>query len=79
VICPHPGAQGLFIASGGSFHGWKFLPNIGKYITQMLDGSLDERKATRWAWDRSNEGANCVMYLPSRDLKDIRGYVDALE
>jgi sarcosine oxidase/L-pipecolate oxidase len=79
VICPHPGAQSLYVASGGSFHGWKFLPIIGKYITQMLDGELDEHKAGRWAWDRPNEGANCASYLPSRDLKDIKGYTEANE
>lgn len=77
VICPHPAAEGLYVAAGGSFHGWKFLPNIGKYITQMLDGELDESKAERWAWDRPDEGANCAMYAPTRDLKDIKGYVRA--
>ncbi|QDS70773.1 hypothetical protein FKW77_003975 [Venturia effusa] len=74
VICPHPASNNLFIAAGGSFHGWKFLANIGIYITQMLDGELSEEKKARWAWDRSNEGGNCAMYLPQRDLKDIKGY-----
>lgn len=66
----------MYVAAGGSFHGWKFLANIGKYITQMLDGDLDEHKAARWAWDRSNDGSNAAMYFPSRDLKDIKGYDD---
>jgi len=79
VISPHPSAQGLYIASGGSFHAWKFLPIIGKYITQMLDGSLDERKVAQWAWDRSNGGSNMAMFLPSRDLKDIMDYVESNE
>ena len=50
------------------------MPTIGKYVVQLLDGKLDEKKRKRWAWDRENDGAACVMYIPTRDLKDIRGY-----
>ncbi|KAF1983281.1 sarcosine oxidase [Aulographum hederae CBS 113979] len=74
IICPHPASCKLYIAAGGSFHGWKFLVNVGKYVTQMLDGKLDETEARRWAWDRLDDGGACAMYLPSRDLKDIDGY-----
>ena len=52
------------------------MPTIGKYVVQMLDGTLDEEKTHRWAWDRGNEGAACIMYIPTRDLKDIKGYSD---
>lgn len=47
------------------------MANIGKYIVKMMDGELEPRMAERWAWDRSNNGAACAAYLPSRDLKDI--------
>jgi sarcosine oxidase/L-pipecolate oxidase len=50
------------------------MPNIGKYVVQMLQGTLDNEKVRRWAWDRENDGAACVMYIPKRDLKDIPGY-----
>jgi sarcosine oxidase / L-pipecolate oxidase len=50
------------------------MPNIGKYVVQMLQGTLDDEKVRRWAWDRENTGAACVMYIPQRDLKDILGY-----
>ncbi len=39
------------MATGGSFHGWKFLPVIGKYVVRMLEGSLGKTLAARWAWD----------------------------
>ena len=52
------------------------MPTIGKYVVQMLDGTLDEEKKRRWAWDRENDGAACIMYIPTRDLKDIAGYVE---
>lgn len=73
IITPHPHSANLFIAAGGSFHAWKFLPNLGKYITQMLDGTLSEEMSNKWAWDRADEGAACEMYIPTRDLKDAVG------
>lgn len=75
VISPHPHVPDLYIIGGGSFHAWKFLPNIGKYVVQMINGELREEMMKRWAWDRSDEGGNCITYLPSRDLKDIPGYL----
>jgi sarcosine oxidase/L-pipecolate oxidase len=74
IICQHPHSRNLFIAGGGSFHGWKFMANIGRYVVQMLEGTLDEEKERRWAWDRSNDGGACSMYIPARDLKDIQTY-----
>src|SRR6266487_6399292 len=57
IISPHPHCKNLYLATGGSFHSWKFMPTIGKYVVQMLDGTLDEEKVRRWAWDRENNGA----------------------
>ncbi|KAK2831936.1 hypothetical protein FQN49_007021 [Arthroderma sp. PD_2] len=71
ILCPHPHAQHLFIVSGGSFHSWKFMANIGAYVEKMIKGKLDPATAKRWAWDRSNDGGACAVYLPSRDLNDI--------
>jgi len=68
----------LYIATGGSFHAWKFLPNIGIYVAKMLIGVLDEEKVKRWAWDRDNSGEGaCDVFLPGRDLKDVAGYQDS--
>lgn len=52
LISPHPHCDGLYVATGGSFHGWKFLPVIGDYIADMLHGLLDADYADRWAWDQ---------------------------
>ncbi|KAG8531732.1 uncharacterized protein KY384_003364 [Bacidia gigantensis] len=54
IISAHPRCAGLHVATGGSFHGWKFLPILGKYVLQMLDGTIDPALAKRWAWDREN-------------------------
>ncbi|KAK0744895.1 sarcosine oxidase [Apiosordaria backusii] len=72
VIDYHPHCKNLVIAGAGSFHGWKFLPNIGKYIVQRVYGTLEESLAKKWAWDRPNDGAGaCEMYIPTPDVKDL--------
>ncbi|KAI0204180.1 sarcosine oxidase [Astrocystis sublimbata] len=52
IISSHSASTGLFIATCGSFHGWKFLPVIGKYVVQMLDGTLEPELKRKWAWDK---------------------------
>ncbi|KAK4032194.1 putative sarcosine oxidase protein [Parachaetomium inaequale] len=71
VIDYHPHCNNLIIAGAGSFHSWKFLPTIGKYVVQRIMGTLDEPLARKWAWDRENVGAACEMYIPTRDVKNI--------
>jgi sarcosine oxidase/L-pipecolate oxidase len=79
IISTHPHCKQLYIATGGSFHAWKFMPTIGEYVVQMLNRTLDEEKTKRWAWDRPDDGAACIMYIPTRDLKDITGYTELTE
>lgn len=71
-ICPHPRCANLFIATGGSFHGWKFLPILGEYVIRMLDGGLSSEEAERWAWDRDLEGLPPNPIEPKRELRDIK-------
>ncbi|KAF9874918.1 sarcosine oxidase [Colletotrichum karsti] len=52
IISAHSGSKNLYVATIGSFHGWKFLPVLGKYVVQLLQGSLDEKLARKWAWDK---------------------------
>ncbi|OHX01258.1 sarcosine oxidase [Colletotrichum incanum] len=56
LITPHFQCRNLFIATGGSFHGWKFFPVIGKYVVQMLHGELEPKYAEIWGWDRKVDG-----------------------
>ncbi|KAH0429069.1 FAD dependent oxidoreductase [Colletotrichum camelliae] len=53
VISPHSGSKNLYVATIGSFHGWKFLPVLGKYVVQMLQGTLEDKLAKKWAWDKT--------------------------
>ena len=71
IISAHPHCQNLYIATAGSFHGWKFLPIIGDYVVQLLDGTLEEDLVKRWAWDRpQSEGAH-ERVRPRREMKDL--------
>ena len=47
------------------------MPTLGKYVVQMMTGALDPEKSQRWAWDRPNLGAACIMYIPTRELREI--------
>jgi sarcosine oxidase/L-pipecolate oxidase len=71
IISSHPRCQNLYVATGGSFHGWKFLPIIGKYVVQMLDDQLDADLEKRWAWDREQTGSAHERIIPRRELKDL--------
>lgn len=71
-VCPHPAAENLYLATVGSFHSFKFLPNIGKYVVNMLEGKLDDEQSMRWKWDREeNDGENGQGYWPKRDWTDF--------
>jgi glycine/D-amino acid oxidase-like deaminating enzyme len=73
IISPHDYCSNLFIATGGSFHAWKFLPVLGANIVDMMDGILSPEKAQRWAWTakHNSEGGACSSYIPKRDMKDV--------
>jgi len=49
LITPHP-VDGLYVATGGSGHGFKFLPRIGHYIALMLDNKLPREISEQWKW-----------------------------
>ncbi|KAL2041194.1 hypothetical protein N7G274_006139 [Stereocaulon virgatum] len=77
ILSPHPKVRNLYIAAGGSFHSWKFLPVIGSCVVKMLRGELDQEHARRWGWDRRDEGGANTVYEPGRDLGDITTHGDA--
>ncbi|KAI1478251.1 sarcosine oxidase [Daldinia eschscholtzii] len=72
IISPHPASEGLYIATCGSFHGWKFFPIIGEYVVKMLDGSLDPELQKRWAWDRERPDPLGNKVWPVKELKDLQ-------
>ena len=70
IISPHSAMSGLYVATCGNFHGWKFFPVLGKYVLQMLEGSLSAELADKWAWDRERPDPSGFADWPSVEMKD---------
>ncbi|TWU70893.1 hypothetical protein ED733_001588 [Metarhizium rileyi] len=71
IISPHAASRGLYIATCGSFHGYKFFPVIGKYVVNMLENSLSPQLADKWAWDRERPDPSINPDWPSFEMKDL--------
>lgn len=57
VVDQAPGVEGLTVATGGSYHSYKFLPNIGDLVVRIIrgEGGRDEVERLlmeRWRWER---------------------------
>ncbi|KAH8732603.1 FAD dependent oxidoreductase [Phaeosphaeriaceae sp. PMI808] len=50
LISYHPKYTGLFVATGGSGHGFKFLPIIGERIVECMQGRTPDDFKGRWEW-----------------------------
>ena len=50
LIDYHPDAEGLFIATGGSGHAFKFFPIIGEKIADAVEGTLQPDLKESWRW-----------------------------
>lgn len=77
-VCPYPNTMGLYIATIGSNHGFKFLPVIGRYVVDMLEGNLGKEWSDLWAWkDGRVPGGKPNPYpFPLRDLSELEGWKD---
>ncbi|SMR45675.1 unnamed protein product [Zymoseptoria tritici ST99CH_1E4] len=64
LISYHPKYSGLFVATGGSGHGYKFLPIIGGRIVDVIEGrdrdELGSELRKRWAWPKERIEADHV-------------------
>lgn len=69
IISPH--MAGLFVATCGSFHGFKFFPIIGKYVVQMLEGALSSELQAKWAWDRERPDPALNPEWPRSEMNDL--------
>ncbi|KAH9886133.1 FAD dependent oxidoreductase [Xylariomycetidae sp. FL2044] len=75
-ICPYPETKNLFIATIGSNHGFKFMPVIGKYVADMLEGKLGREWLDLWAWKFGKVPEDHVdpHPFPLRELADMTGW-----
>ena len=57
IITYHPSWHGLFVATGGSGHGFKFLPVIGEKITDCIMRQCPVEFRDKWAWKATIQDA----------------------
>ncbi|GME28212.1 fructosyl amino acid oxidase [Neofusicoccum parvum] len=76
LVDKHPKYEGLYLACGGSAHSFKFLPVMGKYVADFLEGKLDPEIAKNWRWRAGEklEGKNLAHMDPERELNDMTGW-----
>ncbi|EED19521.1 fructosyl amino acid oxidasesarcosine oxidase, putative [Talaromyces stipitatus ATCC 10500] len=55
LITYHPSHPNLFLATGGSGHGYKFFPVLGDQIVNALEGRLDPELQRLWKWPDQQE------------------------
>ena len=76
LLCkaPNPRLSNLYFAAGGSFHSYKFLPIIGKYMVNVLSGvGNGDEKDRAWSWKDPNvkwRGAH-ESTAPKRELRSL--------
>ncbi|KAF2457111.1 FAD dependent oxidoreductase [Lineolata rhizophorae] len=76
VICRHPDERlsNVYFAIGGSFHSYKFLPVIGKYVSNVVQGvSNGEERHKAWSWKMGNGGGRGAheKAIPRRELCQV--------
>ncbi|KAI9681924.1 MAG: hypothetical protein M1822_007001 [Bathelium mastoideum] len=79
---PDPRLKNLYFAIGGSFHSYKFLPNIGSYVCRVLQGlSNGAEKDHAWTWKTGTDGkigrGAHEKVVPQRELKDLEDKAEA--
>jgi sarcosine oxidase / L-pipecolate oxidase len=74
LICRHPDPRlsNLYLATAGSFHSWKFLSIIGRYVCNVLAGvSNGEERDRTWAWKTAfDERGAHEKVLPTSELRN---------
>ncbi|KAH7168209.1 FAD dependent oxidoreductase-domain-containing protein [Fusarium sp. MPI-SDFR-AT-0072] len=57
IIDHVPKKEGLMVATAGSGHAFKYLPTIGNWVVDIIEGkSLDRPAAKAWRWRSPKEG-----------------------
>jgi sarcosine oxidase/L-pipecolate oxidase len=76
LVTPHPDHKGLFMATGGSAHGFKFLPILGRYVADLLEGRLDEKVVKQWKWRPGIKVSTKGLAHadPELELSDLSGW-----
>ncbi|CAI7628190.1 unnamed protein product [Penicillium glandicola] len=74
LICEHPQWKNFILATGDSGHSFKLLPNIGKHVVELIEGSLPPDMADAWKWRPGGDALKSRRGAPAKDLADMPGW-----
>ncbi|KAF4464509.1 FAD dependent oxidoreductase [Fusarium albosuccineum] len=74
LICEHPRWKNLILATGDSGHTFKLLPNIGKHVVELLEGTLQQDLTEAWRWRPGGDALKSRRAAPAKDLADMPGW-----
>jgi sarcosine oxidase/L-pipecolate oxidase len=75
LICEHPQWKNFILATGDSGHSFKLLPNIGKHVVELLEGTLAADLAQAWRWrPGTGDALKSRRGAPAKDLADMPGW-----
>ncbi|KAF1932882.1 fructosyl amino acid oxidase [Didymella exigua CBS 183.55] len=75
LICEHPQWKNFVLATGDSGHSFKLLPNIGKHVVELLEGTLSEDLKQAWRWrPGTGDALKSRRAAPAKDLADMPGW-----
>lgn len=88
LITEHPKYNNLILGTGDSGQGFKFMPNVGKYISQVIlegSSSLEPEKARFWGWREEQGKHRNILAKQGRvggtnvikDLKEVQDWTSA--
>ncbi|UPK94050.1 hypothetical protein LCI18_004985 [Fusarium solani-melongenae] len=74
LICEHPRWKNFILATGDSGHSFKCLPNIGKHVVELIEGTLSEDLAYSWRWRPGGDALKSGRAAHAKDLADMPGW-----
>ncbi|KAM3508151.1 hypothetical protein MY10362_001356 [Beauveria mimosiformis] len=72
IVDNHPQVEGLFLATGGSGHGFKFLPVLGRYIVDCLENKASQSLRHKWRMRPDSEASDIKIGDGSRGGPPLR-------
>lgn len=83
----HPKYKNLVLGTGDSGKGFKYMPIVGEYLSEMIingDDSIDSAKREAWKWRPEQSSKRDLYHLQSRlggtnkviDLKNIKNWTN---
>lgn len=75
LICEHPRWKNFILATGDSGHSFKLLPNIGKHVVELIEGTLAQDLTDAWRWrPGSGDARKSTRAAPAKDLSEMPGW-----